>query len=154
MFEEGAIIYFDPFYFKNGNPAKPKCFVVLKNEADKNILASLPTRKDSIPKNEEIDDGCIELPSINLNCFVISSNREVTECGKTFEFKTHIYGHQIDDYQVEFLKEIYPLENTDYIIWGKMKKELFISLIECLRNSKSVKRKYRKILYGPSDKTF
>jgi len=117
MFKEGTIIYFDPFYFKNGNTAKPKYFVVLKNQADQNILASLPTRTYSIPQKEEIDNGCIELPSINLNRFVISDDIEVTECGKTFDFKTHIYGHQIDDYE-----------------------------IKCLKNSKSVKRKYRKIL--------
>jgi len=146
MFKEGTIIYFDPFYFKNGNTAKPKYFVVLKNQADQNILASLPTRTYSIPQKEEIDNGCIELPSINLNCFVISDDIEVTECGKTFDFKTHIYGHQIDDYEIKFLKEIYPLENNDYEIWGEMKDELFLSLIECLKNSKSVKRKYRKIL--------
>lgn len=146
MFEEGAIIYFDPFYFKNGNPAKPKYFVILKNQAGKNILASLPTRTDSIPTKDEIDNGCIELPAINLNCFVISNTKEVTECGKFFDFKTHIYGHQIDVYEIEVLKEIYPLEHTDYEIWGRMKSELFISLIECLKNSKSVKRKFQRIL--------
>lgn len=146
MFKEGTIIYFDPFYFKNGNRAKPKYFVVLKNQANQNILASLPTRTDSVPVKEEIDNGCIELPSINLNCFVFSNDIEVTECGKSFDFKTHIYGHQIDIYEIEYLKEIYPLENTDYEIWGEMKNNLFISLIECLKNSKSVKRKYRKIL--------
>ncbi|MEW4922669.1 hypothetical protein [Algibacter sp. 2305UL17-15] len=146
MFDEGTIIYFDPFYFKNGNTAKPKYFIVLKNQDNHNILASLPTRTDSIPQKEEIENGCIELPSINLNCFVISNDIEITECGKSFEFKTHIYGHQIDDYEIDFLQEIYPLENTDYEIWGKMKNEIFVSLIECLRNSKSVKRKYRKIL--------
>lgn len=146
MFKEGNIIYFDPFYFKNGNTAKPKYFVVLKNQNGKNILASLPTRKDSIPQKEEVENGCIELPLINLNCFVISENIEITDCGKYFDFKTHIYGHQIDDYEVSILKEIYPLENTDYEIWGKMKEDLFLSLIECLKNSKSVKRKYKKIL--------
>lgn len=146
MFEEGTIVYFDPFYFKNGNTAKPKYFVVLKNQTKQNILASLPTRKDSIPQKEEVDNGCVELPAINLNCFVISNNIEVTECGKFFDFKTHIYGHQIDIYDVEYLKEIYPIENTDYKIWGSMKKELFISLIECLKKSKSVKRKYKKML--------
>ncbi len=146
MFEEGTVIYFDPFYFKNGNPAKPKYFVVLKVQNKQNILASLFTRKDSIPQKEEIDNGCIELPAINLNCFVFSNEIEVTECGKKFDFKTHIYGHQLDIYEMEFLKEIYPLENTDYEVWGKMKEKLFISLIECLRHSKSVKRKYKKIL--------
>jgi len=36
MLEEGNIIYFDPFYFKNGNTAKRKYFIVLKNTADGN----------------------------------------------------------------------------------------------------------------------
>lgn len=146
MFEERVIIYFDPFYFKNGNTAKPKYFVVLKNIENKNILASLPTRKDSVPENKVIEKGCVELPSINLNCFVIPKNIEVTECGKFFEFKTHIYGHQIDDYEVHLLKEIYLIENADYSIWGKMKEDIFISLIECFKNSKSVKKKYQKLL--------
>ena len=148
MFEERTIIYFDPFYFKNGNTAKPKYFVVLKSQGHKNILASLPTRKDAVPTKHEIENGCIELPAINFNCFVISRELEVTECGKRFDFKTHIYGHQLDDYEIDFLKEIYPLENTNYTIWGKMKNEIFLSLIECLKHSKSVKRKYLRMLNG------
>lgn len=148
MFAEGLIIYFDPFYFKNGNPAKPKYFVVLKNFENQSILASLPTRKDSIPKKDEVENGCVELPSINLNCFVISNKTEVTTCGKYFDFKTHIYGHQLDHYEVKILEEIYPIENTDYEIWGTMKKDIFISLTDCLKNSRSVKRKYRKLLNG------
>ena len=74
MLEEGNILYFDPFYFKNGNPAKPKYFVVLKNIDNNSILASLPTSKDSIPEKEEIENGCVELPNINFNCFVISNS--------------------------------------------------------------------------------
>ncbi len=146
MFEEGNIIYFDPFYFKNGNTAKPKYFVVLKNQDDVNVIASLPTRTDSIPTKNEIENGCLELPAINLNCYVISGTQEVTDCGKSFDFKTYIYGHQIDIYDVEFLKEIYPIENTDYVIWGKMKNGLFLELLNCLRNSRAVKRKYKKML--------
>lgn len=146
MFIEGTIIYFDPFYFKNGNTAKPKYFVILKNKDGQNIIASLPTRTDNIPKKDEIESGCIELPEINFNCYVISKTQVVTDCGKTFDFKTHIYGHQLDDYTIEYLKEIYPNENSDYQIWGKMKDEIFNSLIDCLKKSKSVKRKYKKIL--------
>lgn len=46
MLEEGNIIYFTPFYFKNGkSTAKPKYFIVLKANVDnKGVLASLPTR--------------------------------------------------------------------------------------------------------------
>ncbi len=71
MLKEGFILYFTPFYFNNGNTAKPKFFIVLK-EADKNnfLLAALPTSKDSVPTKDEKEEGCIELPDINFNCFV------------------------------------------------------------------------------------
>ena len=71
MYQEGNIVYFDPFYFKNGNTAKPKYFIILKCIEKYNLVASLPTRKDSIPSTETVNHGCVELPNINLNCFVI-----------------------------------------------------------------------------------
>lgn len=146
MFLERNIIYFDPFFFKNGNTAKPKYFVILKNIEHQTILASLPTRKDSIPTNNTDQKGCVELPEINLNCFVISEMEIVTECGKMFDFKTHLYGHQLDDYTITLMKEIYPIEGTDYFIWGRMKSELFDELIACFKSSKAVKQKYRRLL--------
>ncbi|WP_300599125.1 hypothetical protein [Niabella sp.] len=146
MIEERNVIYFDPFYFKNGNTAKPKYFVVLKHTGIKSVIASLPTRKDTIPFDENIDEGCIELPDINLNCFVLPKDLEITECGKFFTFKTYLYGHQIDEYNIELLEEIYPNEGSDYEIWGKMKSEIFDKLLDCFRNSKTVKRKYKKML--------
>lgn len=78
MFENGNIIYSDPFYFKNGNSAKPKYFVVIKNIQNSSVLASLPTRTDNIPEKTEIGSDCIELPNINFNCYVISKEIEVT----------------------------------------------------------------------------
>lgn len=52
MLEERNLIYFSPFYFPDGKSApKEKYFIVLKNQEGNNILASLPTRKDSITKN-------------------------------------------------------------------------------------------------------
>jgi hypothetical protein len=146
MFEEGNIIYFDPFYFKNGNTAKPKYLVVLKNVGEINILASLPTRKNNIPLGKSIEAGCLQLPEINLDCFAFSTFQVITECGKYFDFPTFIYGHQIDDYEVAILNEIYPNEGTDFVIWGKMKSDLFSQLINCFKSSKSVKRKYKRYL--------
>lgn len=145
MFREGDILYFDPFYFKNGNTAKPKYFVILKVDNSKCIIASLPTRKDSIPEKNLTSEGCVELPDINLNCFIISAKKIVTICGKHFDYNTHLYGHQIDDYEIQFLQEMYPIEGSDYFFWGTMKPELFRDLIICFKNSKSVKKKFKKL---------
>ena len=146
MFEPRNILYFDPFYFKNGNSAKAKYFIVLKCIEDRAILASLPTSKDYIPNHIKQNDGCIEMPDINLNCFVITPETSVTECGKHFPRNTFLYGQNIDDFEIAYMKELYPLENTDYQIWGKMKQGLYRKLIACFLNSKSIKRKYKTIL--------
>ena len=146
MFKPGNILYFTPFYFKNGNTAKPKYFVVLKIIKEETILASLPTRKDSIPEDNVIESGCIELPDINLNCFVFSPNEEVTTCNKCFDFRTHIYGYQLDTYEIENMNDIYRIEGTDYEIFGEMKPKLFTQLVNCLKSSKAVKKKYIRIL--------
>jgi hypothetical protein len=148
MFEERTIIYFNPFYFKSGNTAKPKYFIVLKNIDNKIVIASLPTRKDSIPQNYLKDYGCIELPSFNFNCFVIPSEIEVTECGKPFDFMTYLYGQQIDDYTINYLSTLYQNEGSDYIIFGKVKIEIFDEMITCFKHSNSTKRKYKKMLDG------
>jgi hypothetical protein len=146
VLSEGNILYFTPFYFPNGNTAKSKYFVVLKVIGEESVLASLPTRKNSIPLKEEIEHGCIELPDINLNCFVISNKICVTDCNKKFYFTTYIYGHQLNKHKSALLKEIYQLEGTDYIVWGKMKEEIFKKLIECLAFADTVNRKYQRLL--------
>lgn len=42
MFTPGNILYFTPFYFKNGAPSKNKYFIVLKDVDGQLVLASLP----------------------------------------------------------------------------------------------------------------
>jgi hypothetical protein len=146
MYKEGNILYFTPFYFKNGNTAKPKYFVVLKIVDGKTILASLPTRKDSVPTKNVIKSGCIEIPEINLNCFVFAPDEPVTLCNKSFDFTTYIYGYQLDSYEIKDMNDLYRIEGVDYELFGEMKPELFKSLILCLKKSKAVKKKYIRIL--------
>ena len=146
MFEPRNILYFNTFYFKNGNTPKAKYFVVLKLDYDNAILASLPTSKDYIPDYYEIQDGCIEIPSANFNCFAIAPTTCVTECNKSFPRRTFLYGQFIDTYNIDEMKNRYPLEGVNYEIWGKMKQCMFDDLIFCFRNSMAVKQKYKKLL--------
>ena len=142
MFTEGTIIYFTPFYFKNGNQAKNKYFVVLKNTGTNCLIASLPSSKNHVPSDSQKPHGCIK----DFNCFVIAPTFIVTQCGKSFPLTTYLYGHQLDEYTIQFLEELYPNPIADYKIWGQMETSLFQELITCFKNSKSVKRKYKKIL--------
>ena len=50
MYKQGQILYFEPFYFLNGNTSKNKYFIVLKQVEGKIIVASLPTSKDFVPR--------------------------------------------------------------------------------------------------------
>lgn len=146
MFQKGNIIYFTPFYFRNGNPPKNKYFLVLATFESDSIIVSLPSSKDYIPQQEERESGCIELPEANLNSYVISPSEIVTECGKSFKLTTYLYGHLLDDYKVSNLGSIYKDENKDYEVWGIMREELLNQIIECFRNYSSVKNKYKRRL--------
>lgn len=148
MLEVRNILHFTPFYFKNNKGAKDKFFVVLKRiNDDKVILASLPSSQDHIPAYIELtDSGCVELPDANFNCFAIMPSTCVTECGKFFKKKTFLYGHQISDYNVANIRETYRIEGVNFSVFGKMEERLFDKLIACFKNSKSIKRKYKREL--------
>jgi len=146
MLETRNILYFDPFYFKNGNKPKAKYFVVLKTLENKAILASLPTSKDHIPATSAQQFGCVEIPEANFNCFAIAPTTCVTECNKHFPRPTFMYGQNIDEYDIEEMHKQYPIENINYTVWGKMKQCMYEDLILCFRLSKTIKRKYKKLL--------
>ena len=89
MFKEGNILYFEPFYFENGNTPKPKYFLVLKEVDNQLILASLPTSHDHIPSNMSKVHGCIDDSTINFNCYYFKAGKDIAfsdVAGETFSF--------------------------------------------------------------------
>jgi hypothetical protein len=40
------------------------------------------------------------------------------DCGESFAFTTYLYGHQLDEYEIPVLEEIYPNEAI-MKFWGK-----------------------------------
>jgi hypothetical protein len=146
MFAEGTILYFDPFYFKNGG-SKPKYFIVLK-EVDEGemLMATLPTSKDHVPSFAEKEHGCVEVPDAQINAFVFKAGKLITTCDWSFSRTTFIYGSQIDIYKSTTIKEVYPVESIDYEIIGKLTDKVYRALIRCIQNSSIVKRKFKKLL--------
>lgn len=56
MFEEGSLLLFRPFIFKNGVTPKDKFFLVLGKDIQGGLLlASLPTSKDHVPSDVEVN---------------------------------------------------------------------------------------------------
>jgi len=143
----GNIIYFTPFYFSDGSPPKPKYFIILEVETgNNNILASLPTTSDHVPCTIAKRHGCIDKPEINFNCYYFKNGRIITEIGWGFSKETFVYGEQLKLLLIEDLKSKYKIENVDYQIRGKLKDGEFKATIACMRDSRTVKRKFRRLL--------
>jgi hypothetical protein len=145
MYSPGRILYFDPFYFKNGNPCKPKYFIVLHNESDNTIIASLPTRSDHVPGCTPIKHGCINEDDINFNCYHFEAGRKVTTNNWSFDMPTFIYGSQIDSYELSILKEVYQVEGVEFEKIGILKKDEYKSILECFSKSRTVRIKFKKV---------
>ena len=145
MFTPGKLLYFDPFYFKDGGN-KPKYFLVIKIVGENVILASLPSSQVHLPATQEILHGCLEIPDSGINCYIFIANRPITKCGWCFQLNTFLYGFWLDEYNIDVLSTNYSIEGVDFEVVGELKDEELQSVIECFRNSSSVKRKYKRML--------
>jgi hypothetical protein len=147
MYSPGAILYFTPFYFSNGNSCKNKYFIVLGVDGDDMVIASLPTSKDHVPENLTKTHRCINNDAMRINCYFFEKNRKISECGKfSFPMDTYLYGEHIQSLSRAKLEEIYPLEGKDFISLGLLNDIEFKALKLCLRNSGNVKNKLKKYL--------
>jgi len=146
VFATGQIIYFSPFYFKNGNNPKNKYFIVLKNVEEKTILASLPTRTNKAPSFMTVSHGCINHDERCFNCYLFEQGKVICDNGFMFDLPTYIYGNEVEDYEISVLKANYGIEGVDFIVIGNLIKKEYEALIKCLKESKSVKRGIKKIL--------
>jgi hypothetical protein len=151
MFEEGHLLKFTPFFFKNAAFPKSKYFIVIKTLDDNLILASLPTSKDHVPTDIPLHDGCIDIPDRMVSIFVLLANKSVaihpvTQQTFCFPFNTFIYGADLDTYPLSAFVEQIAKGKTVVELIGKLEQSLFDEIKECLRKSKMVKNKYRRMM--------
>jgi hypothetical protein len=145
LYTPGKIIYFDPFHFKDGG-SKPKYFLVLKVVDGDAILASLPSSQPHLPAGQTIQHGCLEIPDSCINCYIFEANRPITNDGWSFDLNTFLHGLWIDDFSISALEERYSIENVEYEIKGELTAAELAAVIQCFKNSSSVKRRYKRIL--------
>lgn len=150
MFNEGNLLLFDPFIFEDGR-SQQKFFVVLKNIDGISLLATLPTSKDHIPADLEIHAGCYEHPERGVNIYVFLAEEPVAineENGNEYHFpkNTFIYGANLNTFPSTQFIEQQLNGATQVHVKGKIKQEIYDDLVGCLKNSKLVKRKYKRML--------
>lgn len=141
MYEQGRLMKFTPFKFKNGASPKPKYFLVLGTYRENIIIASLPTSKDHIPVTLSQEYGCTNDNERNVNAFVFKANKRITECF-AFPRKTFVYAEQVDEYALNYLKGM----DANIEDLGLLEIEVFKALIDCLIKSAMLKRKFRRII--------
>jgi hypothetical protein len=145
VYTPGKLIFFDPFYFKNGG-SKPKYFLVLKAITGNVILASLPSSQIHLPSTQVINHGCLEVPDSGINCYIFKAGQPVTTSGWSFELDTFLYGMWLDEFDTEILKANHSIEGVDYEIVGELTDDELQKVITCFKNSSSIKRKYKRLL--------
>lgn len=146
MLTAGTILYFTPFYFKNGATSKDKYFIVLKEIEDRIILASLPSSQIFLPHRIAEDHGCIEVPEGCINCYLFTRGRVIGVGGFSFPLLTALYGQQIDTYEKAIIQQQYPVEGFNYVIVDQLLPQEHETILDCLRQSASVSKKHKRIL--------
>ena len=142
MLTPGTLLYFNPFVFKNGAQPKAKYFVVLGHMDSDLIIASLPTSKDHVPDDSQVLRGCVNIPERCVSAYVFEEGDTVTD-NFSFPRRTFIYGEQVDEYREEDLINQMGGQMTEL---GCIKPNIFQDLIQCLKNSVVLRRKYRNWL--------
>ena len=145
MFLPRQIIYFSSFQFKNGNSPQTKYFIILANIGNDIIIASLPTRTNSVPSFVTTNHGCINIDERCYNSYLFEKQKIIGEKGFSFDMPTFIYGDQVEDYKLELLDANY-IEGIDYVILDMLLDKEFDAIINCFKNSNSVKFKIKKRL--------
>ena len=141
MYQEGQLLKFSNFVFKNGNTPKTKYFIVLRRMERTLMIASLPTSKDHVPSFAAVESGCVNLPESNVNAFVISPKMQVTPFF-SFPLPTFLYGSEVDEYEQEYLESM-QCEVEDL---GLVDMDLMQAIRDCLKKASNIRRKYIKWL--------
>jgi hypothetical protein len=143
MFTTGNLLFFTPFYFKNQNDPKNKFFIVLHNDENRLIIASLPTSQDHIPEHLK-KHGCINCEQMQIICYFIKNNTVITDNGFRFDKDTYLYGKELGDYEIDIFLNKYT--TNDMEVKGRLTDDELKNIRNCFANSPDVKRKYRRLL--------
>lgn len=147
MLTKGNVILFTPFHFKNGAPSKDKFFIVLEIVNQITILASLPTSVNNAPSLIDKSHGCINHDERCYNCYIYEPNKVICDTGFYFNLPTFVYGNDIEDYSITTLTAQYKIQGTHYQIMGVLLPEELQNLMDCIKNSGSIKRGIKRNLF-------
>lgn len=146
--EPGTIVYFTPFYFPDGAPAKPKYFIFLGMDGNDALVAALPTRTDRTPADAMKVHGCIQANGASFSSYYFEPGRSIATNGWSFpsEDPTYIYPRWVETYDRKIFDDIYVVDGVDYQIMGRLTQVEYEALVKCIGESNDAKMKYKRLL--------
>jgi hypothetical protein len=149
VFIQGSLLLFTPFKFKNNTEPKDKFFLVLRISDDgQMVVAPLPTSVNRLPLVINKPHGCIDVPERCHNCYLFEPGKIICDSGFSFNKPTFIYSNDIDSYEIDNLKANYPLIGRNYQEMGILHPAELEALLDCIKNSSSVKRRVKRMLFS------
>ena len=115
------------------------------------ILASLPTSKDHVPADMQLQEGCMGISYRQINIYIFLAKQNIaihpdTQLPFSFNSNTFIYGADIDSYPVTVFQEQIENGETKVELMGRLTEEQFSALKDCLKGSKMTKRRFKRML--------
>lgn len=77
---------------------------------------------------------------------MFEANMPITKCGWSFKLNTFLYGLWLEEYDIGILNQNHSILGVDYEIIGELNNLELEEVINCFKNSSSVKRRFKRLL--------
>lgn len=155
MIQHRALLYINPFYFKDGTTPKPKYCLVIDADQDGFIIVNLPSSKVRFPYPEvNIKPGCIELKDVGMKFFCLQKDVCYTDTEHIFSQDTFLYPRWVDEWDLKIFEKSYGKEGQNYRYCGKVNENTFLDILYCLSKAPDIKKGMSRKLIKVIAKTF
>lgn len=145
--DEGTVLYIYNYEFEDGD-TKNKYFLFLKEIDGNQLIVSLPSSIEYFPTGTTINHGCIELPQAQQTTYCFKSGITL-DANANFSFPEDTYLHGCwlkDNISKTLFFQTYPIKGIHYEIKGVLEEQELSAVIDCFKQSSSVKRRIKKLL--------
>lgn len=144
--KDGTLLHIPNYVFENGD-SKNKFFLLLKEVNGAQLIVSLPSSIEYFPADVVINHGCIDLIQAQQTTYCFKAGY-ILDSNNNFSFSkdTYLHGCWLQEIDRTLFFQTYPVKDFHYEIKGVLDKNELDSVIECFKNSPSVKRRIKKLL--------
>lgn len=144
--KDGTLLHIPNYVFENGD-SKNKFFLLLKEVSGTQLIISLPSSIEYFPSDTTITHGCIDLIDAQQTTYCFKAGY-ILDSNNNFSFSkdTYLHGCWLKEIDRTLFFQTYPIPDFHYEIKGILDQIELENIIECFKNSPSVKRRLKKLL--------